>query len=240
MREEALVEFIRHVVADAPKLEIEGGDTDEARGVATSGDGDFDERDLGVEDFEFLLGDAESVDFVEVGGGFEFDDEVESFLWADRGESVEVGDVDDADAAHFEITAGEVFGGGGEFTADLFEVYDVVRDEGSSFFEESDGGFTFSRSARPHDENADATVVDHAAMKKGARGELFLELYGGGIEDRHGGARGVDDGDVSVPGDGAQVWAELVIAGDNDAGEILLAKLREALDAEIIAKFFEV
>jgi hypothetical protein len=93
-------------------LEIERSDPNESGGVAPGGDGDFNERNFNVENLDFFLRDAEAVNFVEVGGGLEIDDEIESFLGTDRGEALKVGDVDDADAAHFEIASGEIFGGG--------------------------------------------------------------------------------------------------------------------------------
>lgn len=141
--EEAFVKFVRHVVAVLAELLVEGGDRDQAGGIASRGDGDLYDGDLVAENFLGGAVDPVAVNFVEVAEGLELDDEVEAFFEADRREAEEVGGVDDANATHFEVATCEFGAGGTELGAEVFDMNEVVGDEGSAAFEEADGGFAF-------------------------------------------------------------------------------------------------
>ena len=103
--QQLLVELIRHVVAQAAELLVKGGNGDHAGGIAAGANGHLDMRDLLAEQFVGAGFQTDAVDFVQIRCGFEGDDEVEAFVGSDRGEAVEVGDVDDADSADFHVAA---------------------------------------------------------------------------------------------------------------------------------------
>ena len=202
MAEQLLVKLIGHVVAEAAELLVEGGDGNHAGGVAPWADRDLDVRHILAEEFVGFRFEAEAIHLVEVGGGLEGDNEIKALVRADRGEAVEVGDVDDTDPADLHVAAREVGRGGDQLAADVFHPHHVIRHQRAAALQQADRGFRFPGAALTDDEHPDPAHIDHAAVDGHCRSELVLEADRRGVEEFHGDLRGAENGDRVLLGDG--------------------------------------
>jgi len=225
---EAVVELVGHIVAESTELLVECGNGDHAGGIASWGDGDFDKWDALAVDFVGFRLEAEAVNIVLVGVWGEIDDEIEAFFRSNGGEAEEVGDVDDADAADFDVATGKGGGAGGEFAVCPADAHHIVGDECGAAFEHADGGFTLTSTAFSHDQDADAAHVDHAAVKGGGWGKLAFQLEGGEVEELHRHQLGGKDGDGVFSGDREHVLGKLDTSGHDDGRNVALAHAEEA------------
>ena len=177
--------------------------------------------------------EAQAVDLVLVGVGDEGDDEVEALLRADRGEAVEVGDVDDADAADFQVAAGQGGGGGDQFTAGKLDADHVVGDQRAAFFDQADGGLALAGAAFSHDQDADPAQVDHAAVERDVRRELVFQSEGRRVEEFHGHQRGAEDRDAVLRGDLHVLFGKHRAAGNDQPRNVAFAHPAEAFAAHL-------
>lgn len=223
MAHEAIVELICHIVAEAAELLVERGNGDHAGCISARGDWDFDEWDALTVDFKGLWLESKAVDIILVGMWGEVDDQVEALFRSDRGEAEEVGDVDDADATDFDIATGKGGGAGSELAVGPADADHVVGDEGCAAFEHADGGFALSAAAFTHDQDADATGVDHAAVKGDGRGELAFQLESGQVEELHRHQLGCEDRNGVRGGNWEQVLGKGDATSDDNGGNVAFA-----------------
>jgi hypothetical protein len=77
-------------------------------------------------------------------------------------------------------------------------------------------------------------------MKGGSWGELVFEFDGRGIQNRHGRSWGVENGDVSFASNLEQRWIQMMTPGNDETGEILLAKLGETFETKVLREFLQI
>ena len=155
--QEPVVQFLGRVVAGGLEFGLEGGDLDEAGKVATGADGDDDVGDVHAENFHVFLLHAQAIHILNLVPGFEGDDEVHPFLMPDGPDTEHGGDVDDANAAHFHVVAGQ----GGAGAIDLAPVQqgdlgDVIGHQAVTALDEGQHTFAFADAALALDDDAHA------------------------------------------------------------------------------------
>src|SRR5208282_709924 len=194
LRDEALVQFLRGILAGHFQLDLEGGDFHEPREVASGPDGNDDVRNIHAQNLHEFLFHADTVHVPDIVPRLEGDDQVEVFVLANAFDAKHGGDVDNADAAHFHVITGEFRAGANHVVAvHEHDLDDVISDKAVTAFDKREDGFAFADAALAADDDAHAEDVHHAAQFGAARREHGFELQRRGIDEFHRHQRALED-----------------------------------------------
>src|SRR5262245_40238354 len=151
--------------------------------VSTRPYGDLQERDLDIEDDEFLFVDAEAVIFFMGIPFHKLHNDLNDLVVPSGGDPEEIFDVDDSQPADLHVmlddTRSHASQGGGGFFLDL---HDIIGHKPVSPENEVQGALAFADSTFSGDEDSHAEDVHQDPMNGGGGGEFVLQKTGHAVD----------------------------------------------------------
>src|SRR5207253_1273646 len=140
-----IIEFLGRVIARRFQLGLESGHLDEPGKIAPGPDRDDDVRDVDPQDADVFLLDANPIHILHFVPRFESDDQVDILLMSNAFDAEHRGHVDDADAAHFHMVAGNFRAGAYDLPAiDQRYLGDIVGHQAVASFDQSQHTLAFA------------------------------------------------------------------------------------------------